>query len=135
MRGTLLSEPEKAHLRASAFHECTSHHKERPGDWGLNSPPSGTHPDKTLCEHAGVTSASRANELFAAAIEVGLVSEQTDSNDLPRRIWLRTDDGKVFEARAGGSRPGAYHGFPVLEHAPGRAEIEREWGALVCPEG
>ena len=133
VRATLLTEPEKARLQGLAAYECTSPHKEHPRDWGLKPLPSGVNPEKTLCEAAGVTSEAQANALFAEAIAAGMVSEQTDAHDLPKPIWLRTKDGRVFEARAGGSDVGAYHGYPVLEGAPGHSEIISKWSELVCP--
>ena len=133
IRVTLLSQEEKDGLLAEAHHECTPPHKEHPGDWGLPSPPSGKNPEKTLCEPAGVTDANQAQDLFQQAIASGLVSEQTDSGGLPKRLWLVLPSGQAFEAKSGGCSQGAYHGFPVLRDHPAYPEILEAWTSLVCP--
>jgi hypothetical protein len=133
IRASLLSQDEKDRLLAEARHECTPPHKEHPGDWGLPSPPSGKNPEKTLCEPAGVTDADQAQDLFQQGIARGLVSEQTDSEGRPKRLWLVLPTGQAFEAKSGGSFPGAYHGFPVLRDHPAYLEIREAWTRLICP--
>ena len=133
IRATLLTQDEKDRLLTEAHHECTAPHKEHPEDWGLPSPPSGKNPEKTLCEPAGVTSATQARDLFQQAIAGGLVSQQADSGGRPKRLWLVLPSGQAFEAKSGGSSHGAYHGFPVLRDHPAYPEILEAWTSLVCP--
>ena len=94
--------------------------------------PSGPHPDKTLCEEAGVVSVAEAERLFDRAITAGLVSEQTTAdNQAPRRIWL-VDGECVFEARDGNVSPRRYHGFPLRDTTAEYHEVLAAWKARGC---
>ena len=117
IRDTLLSEAEKASLRSSAWYEGAAYHKRSPGDFNL-SPPSDPRPDKTLCDVAGVMRLAEAQALLSCAIEGGLVSEAVTADGVPKQRWAIDDRGWVFEAIHGGSRPGAYHGYPILSVDP-----------------
>lgn len=124
-RAARLNDEEKALLRASATYEGSPDHKRNPGDFGL-TPPASPRRDKTLCDEAAVFGRHTASDLFARAIDAGLVSEGTAVGELPRRIWL-VHDHRVFEIKLGGSVVGSYHGYPVRRSNPYFDEIVHAW--------
>jgi hypothetical protein len=115
IRLTPLTPEEQARL-ATATYEGSPLHKRNPGDFGL-TPPAAPRPDKTLCDSSGVVSLRHARRLFANAIARSLVSEAT-TQGYPARMWLVDESGQVFECKYGGSRTGAYHGYPLEETDP-----------------
>lgn len=127
IRNAVLSQEERR-LLAEAAYEGHPHHKRNPGDFGL-IPPSSPRPDKTLCDEAKVFRRADAEALFATATERGLVSEQTAANGWPKHLWLVDEDGRVFEATYGGSRPGRYHGYPIRKDDPFFEKVIEAWEA------
>lgn len=45
----------------------------------------------------------------------------------PKQLWVVDEDGQVFEAMYGGSREGAYHGYPIRKTDPFFDEVHRTW--------
>jgi hypothetical protein len=128
VRSSRLTSEEKAFLGAGATYEGSPFHKRSPGDFGL-TPPSAPRLDKTLCDEAGVFAKGVATDLLARAIEGGLVSEATGAPGFPKHLWVVSTGGQVFEAIYGGSRTGAYHGYPIRKADPLFAEVVAAWGA------
>jgi len=126
MRSTLLTEEERDFLRKNAGYEGVAYHKRVPGDFGL-VPPSAPRPDKTLCDEAGVLRRAFADDLLDRAIEGGLVSEGIGSPGFPKQFWVVAQDGQVFEAMYGGSKPGLYHGYPIRRCDPFFDEVLMAW--------
>lgn len=125
MRSTRLTDEQKAFLREQAFYEGSPYHKRNPGDFGL-TPPAMPRPDATLCDEAGVVDSATARHLFTATIEHGLVSD-SGTEDFPKELWVVDNDGQVFEAMYGGSRTGAYHGYPIRRSDPWFDVITQAW--------
>ena len=121
-----LTDAQREDLRQHAVYEGSPHHKRNPGDFGL-IPPQAPRPDKTLCDEAGVFERARAERLLSSAIERGLASEATTAQGLPKQLWAMDDRGQVFEAMAGGSRPGCYHGYPIRKSDPLFEEVASKW--------
>ena len=92
------------------MYEGNPQHKKNPGNFGL-TPPAAPRSTKTLCDEARIFNRARASELFARAIERGMVSEM-DVGGFPKQIWVVDEHGQVFEAIIGGSQQGHYHGYP-----------------------
>lgn len=126
MRHSPLSHAEKAHLKQNARYEGSRDHKRNPGDFGLE-PPMNPRKDKTLCDDAGVFAKATATELLAMAIERGLTSEAFAAHGYPKQMWV-VYEGRVYEAIYGGSREGAYHGYPIREVDPFFDEVIARWG-------
>jgi hypothetical protein len=126
IRSTPLSEVERAHLSANATYEGSPFHKRNPGDFGL-TPPAAPRPDKTLCDEAAVFEKAAAKLLLAKAIAGGVVSDGVGSPGFPKELWVVDDYGRVFEAIYGGSKVGAYHGYPVRENEPFFHELVQQW--------
>lgn len=128
-RETRLSASERASLHVRASYEGSPYHKRSPGDFGL-TPPALPRPDATLCDEAGVHRRDVAQALFTRAIDHGLVSESATPEGFPKQLWVVDDQGRVFEAMYGGSRPGLYHGYPVRRSDPLFNEVRRVWGGI-----
>lgn len=128
-----MSESDRGVLATKIFYEGSPTHKARPYDFGL-VPPFAPRPDKTLCDEAGVNSLAYARELLEKAAREGVVSKEKVGSGLPKRLWVVADDGQVFEAIYGGSRPGAYHGYPLRRGDPLTERVKRESGILVRSE-
>ena len=125
IREARLSTAERVRLQVAVY-EGSPDHKQNAAAFGLTSR-SGPRPDATKCEAAGVTTADRARELFRCALEAGMVSEQFDRG-FPKRLWVVDGDDRVYEIRHGGSRDGAYHGFPIQRDNPISEQIRIAWG-------
>lgn len=126
-RATRLTEPEQAALKNLAWYEGSPAHKRNPQDFGL-TPPAAPRPDATLCDDAGPINKAQARALLASAIDNGLVSEATTGQNTPKHLWV-VHEGRVFEAAYGGSRTGAYHGYPVRLSDPLHAKVLEVWSA------
>ncbi len=126
MRKEALGEDARAHLRRHACYEGVSYYKRSPGDFDL-TPPAAPRPDKTLCDEAGVTKRADADALLARAIEGGLASEHEAAENFPKQLWVVDESGQPFEAMSGGSRPGAYHGYPIRRSDPFFDEVVKAW--------
>jgi hypothetical protein len=126
IRTSRLTSQEKAVLRSGATYEGSPFHKRSPGDFGL-TPPAAPRLDKTLCDEAGGLAKKIASDLLARAIEGGLVSEATGAPGFPKQLWVVAGDGQVFEAMYGGSRTGAYHGYPIRKSDPFCADVVAAW--------
>jgi hypothetical protein len=126
LRAAPLTEDERAFLRANAAYEGSPFHKKNPNDFGLKPPTYAVKPEKTLCDEAGITQKAIAIELFARAIEVGMVSKSWMSG-FPKQMWVVDDGEQVFELMYGGSRPGRYHGYPIRLRDPWSEEVKRVW--------
>jgi hypothetical protein len=81
---------------------------------------------KQVREAASITRKAIAIELFARAIEVGMVSEAWTSG-FPKQMWVVDDGEQVFELMYGGSRQGRYHGYPIRLRDPWSEEVKRVW--------
>jgi hypothetical protein len=125
IRAAPLSAAERAYLDAYATYEGSPFHKRNPGDFGL-TPPAAPRADKTLCDEAAVFKKDVARALLSKAIEGGIVSDGEGSPGFPKELWV-FDDGHVFEAIYGGSKIGAYHGYPVRTNEPFFDELVEEW--------
>ncbi len=101
-------------------------HKKEPNNFGL-IPPASPRQDKTLCDEAGILEKEVAFELFARAIEVGLVSAKDKRDGFPAQMWVVDDNGRVFEMIYGGSREGCYHGYPIRRSNPLFDKISTAW--------
>ncbi len=126
LRAGLLSKEERIFLQTNAAYEGSPFHKRSPNDFGLTPPTYAVRPEKTLCDEAGITKKQIAIELFARAIQVGLVSEAWTFG-FPRQMWVVDDGEQVFELMYGGSRLGRYHGYPIRLRDPWSEEIKRVW--------
>lgn len=126
IRRAPLSEEERNVLREMAVYEGSPHHKRNPGNFGL-VPPAAPRLNKTLCDEARLLDKAAASELFARAIDRGLVSEATTADGFPKQLWVVDDRGQVFEAMHGGSRPGCYHGYPIRREDPLFQEVSQRW--------
>jgi hypothetical protein len=126
VRAARLTEEEKAVLRARAVYEGSPHHKRNPGDFGL-TPPAAPRLDKTLCDEAGIFERARAADLFARAIDRGVVSE-ANVGGFPKQMWVVDEHGRVFEVMLGGSQPGRFHGYPIRKSDPLHDAIVAAWG-------
>ncbi|KYF92857.1 hypothetical protein BE17_41235 [Sorangium cellulosum] len=74
-----------------------------------------------------MTQRSIAVALLAQAIEGGLVSDGEGAPGFPKQMWVVDENGQVFEAMYGGSRPGLYHGYPIRRADPFFDEVVRAW--------
>lgn len=126
IRTTALTADERAHLQAHARYEGSPHHKRDPNDFGL-TPPTAPRPDKTLCDEADVCEKAIALKLFQLAINRGLASETVASSGFPKQLWAVDENGQVFEAMYGGSKVGAYHGYPIRRTDPLFDEVTVAW--------
>lgn len=126
MRHERLTQQERGFLHSHATYEGVPYHKRSPGDFGLE-PPASPRPDKTLCDEANVTQRSMAIALLARAIDGGLVSESEGEQGFPKQLWAVDEQGQVFEAMYGGSRPGSYHGYPIRRNDPWFDEVIQAW--------
>lgn len=124
IRKTPLSAEERRLLQGAVY-EGSPLHKRNPGDFGL-TPPAAPRPDKTLCDEAGITLKREALDLFAAAVDRGLVSEASVSG-FPKQLWAVDVRGRVFEAIYGGSREGRYHGYPLRKSDPFCKQVLAAW--------
>jgi hypothetical protein len=129
IRSSRLTSAERAKLRREASYEGSPLHKRNPGNFGL-TPPASPRPEKTLCDEAKIFDKTVADNLFAKAIERGLVSEAFTSEGFPKQLWAVDDHGQVFEAIYGGSRSGCYHGYPIRRVDPFFDEVLKAWRAV-----
>ncbi len=127
IRGERLTDAEREFLRANVRYEGSPYHKRSPGDFGL-TPPASPRRDATLCDEASILERAKADELLAGAITKGIVSESTAVGAFPKQMWVY-DGEHVFEAMYGGSRTGAYHGYPIRRSDPLHDEIVAAWNA------
>jgi hypothetical protein len=125
VRERRLSDPEKLWLGTEATYEGSPYHKRHPGDFGL-IPPSQPRADKTLCDVAGITTKAEAQKLLEQAIAAGLVSE-SERQGYPHQLWAVDSTDRVYEFIYGGSRTGAYHGYPIRRNAPFASRILQLW--------
>lgn len=88
-------------------------------------PPAAPRPGKTLCDDA-VASKDEASDLLAEGVRRGLVSVQM-RNNYPQNIWAVTKANVVLEAQLDNEQMGTYHGYPVPQDDPLRAEILKRW--------
>jgi len=123
IRPTRLSDVERKFLLEHARYEGSADHKRNPGDFGL-TPPAAPRWDKTLCDEANVFNRAVAENLFIAAIEAGLVSEDFAGPGYPKHLWV-FDGNRVFEAIAGSH--GAYHGYPIRKTDPLFDDVVEAW--------
>lgn len=126
LRPGSLTDEERAFLKANAAYEGSPFHKKNPNDFGLTPPTYAVRPEKTLCDEAGITQRQIAIDLFARAIDVGLVSAAWTAG-FPKQMWVVDDGEQVFELMYGGSRPGRYHGYPIRLRDPWSEEVKRIW--------
>jgi hypothetical protein len=126
IREAPLTDAERSRLRSEAAYEGSPYHKRNPGDFGL-TPPAAPRPDKTLCDEARIFRKAVADELFARAIDRGLVSEATTAGGFPKQLWVVDDLGRVFELMYGGSRTGRYHGYPIRRVDPFFDALSKVW--------
>jgi hypothetical protein len=126
LRPDSLTDEERAFLKANAAYEGSPFHKKNPNDFGLTPPTYAVRPEKTLCNEAGITQKQIAIDLFARAIDVGLISAAWTAR-FPKQMWVVDDGEQVFELMYGGSRPGRYHGYPIRLRDPWSEEVKRIW--------
>lgn len=126
IRAARLTNAERSRLYSEAAYEGSPFHKRNPGDFGL-TPPASPRPDKTLCDEAKIFRKAVADELFARAIDHGLVSEATTAGGFPKQLWVVDNHGRVFEVMYGGSRTGRYHGYPIRRADPLFDEVSGIW--------
>jgi hypothetical protein len=100
-------------------------HKKNPGDFGLQ-PPSSPRLGKTLCDSVGILTRTEALRLLRDGLKRGLVSSQ-QRGGWPQNVWAVTADGSPLEAQL--ERDGIYHGYPMPENDPFRAEVLKRWGS------
>ena len=125
IRARPLTDAERAQL-ATASYEGSPLHKRNPGDFGLE-PPCSPRLDKTLCDEAGIGRRAEAEAIFQLAVARGLVSESTAADGFPKQIWCVDGEGRVFEAMYGGSKRGAYHGYPIRPRDPLFERVQQAW--------
>lgn len=133
-RFRLLSAEERSELKRRVVYEGSPLHKREPNDFGL-TPPAAPRSDKTLCDEAGVFEKATALELFDRALRVGLVSESTVGNGLPKHLWAVANGGQVFEAIHGGSCAGAYHAYPVRDGDPFAQRVRLRFREAIAEVG
>jgi len=100
-------------------------HKRNPGDFRL-TPPSQPRADKTLCDAVKIFTKAEATALLREGVRKGLISERM-VNHLPQNIWSVTKDGYPIEAQLENPEQGTYHGYPMPESDPFRAEVLARW--------
>lgn len=127
IRADTLTDEEKQALRSASSYEGSPYHKRNRHDFGLSASIA-PRLDKTLCDEAGVIDRKRALELFNACIDGGLVSDNLGYDTFPKELWLIDDEGNAFEAMYGGSKDGAYHGYPIRRSDPFYAELAARFG-------
>lgn len=98
-------------------------HKRNPGDLGLD-PPVSPRLGKTLCDAAHIYSHAEALRLLESAFTRGLFSSQ-ERGGWPQNAWAVTGEGQPLEAQLEGD--GIYHGYPMAQADPVRAEILARW--------
>ena len=106
-------------------YEGSSHHKLRPGDYGL-SPPSNPRPSKSLCDDVRPILLAEAIELLRAGIAKGMISKP-DIDGMPKYIWAVDGHGEAYEAKRGGAKPIDYHGYRLSDADPQRKVVLGEW--------
>lgn len=114
IRDVPLTDPQRDFLRDHARYEGSPLHKKEPHNFDL-TPPTSPRPDKTLCDEAGIFEKQIAFELFARAIDVGLVSAKDKVAGYPAQMWVVDDDGRVFEMIYGGAARGVTMAIPFVE--------------------
>ena len=109
-------------LAAKVQYRGNPKHKRNPGNFGL-TPPAQALPGATLCDDSGVCSRQEATALLRDGAMLGLVDVH-ETNGWPRMIWsVRQHDHMVFEARLENRQQGHYHGYPMHEDNPFRADL------------
>lgn len=103
-------------------------HKRHPGDFGL-APPSDPRQGKTLCDDSGIVLREVALSYLQEGLRRGLVSVQRRA-EWPQNVWAVTADGVALESQLENQATGAYHGYPMPEDDPLRAEVLARWAAL-----
>src|SRR5437667_9972089 len=91
-----LSENKKSELIERVKYVGSGHHKRNPADFGLER--TSPRPTKSLCDTVKVVVLARAQELIAAGINAGMVSEFMACG-FPKYIWCVDTDGEVYEAK------------------------------------
>jgi len=102
-------------------------HKKNPGDFGL-TPPSDPRQGKSLCDISDIFTHREALKLLQAGIRKGLVSHKSNQG-WPQNVWAVTKDGCALEAQLENCMQGSYHGYPMPDSDPLKAEILSRWGA------
>ncbi|QVL51302.1 MAG: hypothetical protein KFB96_06900 [Thiocapsa sp.] len=103
-------------------------HKRNPGDFGLTPPAAHCRPDKSLCDGVGIMTRRAALKHLRAGVQQGLVSQQR-RDGWPQNIWAVTDNGDPLEAMLENAGQGVYHGYPMPQDDPFRAEVPGRWNA------
>lgn len=116
-----------AALANAARYQGNAAHKRHPTDFGL-APPFGPRLNKTLCDDAGITTRSVAEALLREGLRRGVVSSQY-RGQWPQNVWAVGQAGLVVEAMLGNQELGEYHGYPMPEADPFRAEVLARWNA------
>ncbi|MDX9981569.1 MAG: hypothetical protein RBU25_16220 [Lentisphaeria bacterium] len=125
IRTAPLTDAQRKHLEEATY-EGSPFHKRNPGDFGL-TPPAAPRPDKTLCDEAGIFKKVVATRLFKRGIKRALVSEYMTPAGFPKEFWVVDSEGNVFEAMYGGTRDGAYHGYPIRRSDPLFEKVSSAW--------
>lgn len=128
IRDQPLTDKQRAFLQEQARYEGSPLHKKDPHNFDL-TPPTSPREDKTLCDEAGIFEKQVAFDLFALAIDVGLVSAKDKVEGFPAQMWVVDEHGRVFEMIYGGSRTGRYHGYPIRRSNPLFERISVAWAA------
>ena len=114
-----------AAIKASARYTGSGHHKLRPGDYGFD-PPVSPRPSKSVCDDLRPVLRDEATMRFGAGIDLCMIGVVGPDN-LPKYVWTVDGDGEVYEAKASGSDPGAYHGYRLNENDAMRKIVSKEW--------
>ena len=79
-----------------------------------------------MCDEAGIFCRWEADRLLRLGILQGLISDQI-RGDLPQNVWAVSEEGIVLEAQLENRGRASYHGYPMPESDPFRAEVIERW--------
>jgi len=103
----------------------SANHKLHPGDYGF-VPSINPRPTKDVCDDLRPLTLAEAQRLFAAGLNVGMVSP-FDPGGAPKYVWAVDVDGEVYEAKTRPPDP-IYHGYRLGEDERAmRRYILDEW--------
>jgi hypothetical protein len=74
----------------------------------------------------GIFSQQEAEDLLLKGIRMGFISRRW-VGDYPQNVWAVSSQGEPLEAQLENRMQGTYHGYPMPQSDPFRAEILNRW--------